>query len=198
MKRSLWLVCVHVCSVAHLYPSLWDPLDCSPLGSSVHGILQARILEWVAISSSRGSSQPRDQTHVSCISCIGRQILYHCTTWEAFWLVWLDLKEWSGGCGWDGRGWARPCSGPSESCRELGLGPWNADKACIWEIFISTWWNSQDMVIDWPWEVQERWPMMTPDLGFVYLIINQISYKCTTSSLKSLWQYFWASGLEQT
>ena len=37
-----------------------DPMDCSPLGSSVHGILQARILEWVAIPSSRGSSQPRD------------------------------------------------------------------------------------------------------------------------------------------
>jgi len=41
-------------------------LDCSPPGSSVNGILQARILEWVAISFSRGSSQPRDQTHVSC------------------------------------------------------------------------------------------------------------------------------------
>ena len=51
-----------------------------PLGSSVHGIFQARILEWVAISFSRGSSQPRDQT---CISCIDRWILYHCTTWEA-------------------------------------------------------------------------------------------------------------------
>ena len=44
-----------------------DPLDCSPPGSSVHGILQARILEWVAISSSRGSSQSRDETHISCI-----------------------------------------------------------------------------------------------------------------------------------
>ena len=44
--------------------------DCSLPGSSVHGISQARILEWVAISFSRGSSRPRDQTHVSCISCI--------------------------------------------------------------------------------------------------------------------------------
>ena len=42
-------------------------MDCSPPGSSVHGILQKRIMEWVAISSSRGSSQPRDRTHVSCI-----------------------------------------------------------------------------------------------------------------------------------
>ena len=56
------------------------PMDCSPLDSSVHKISQARILEWVAISFSRGSSQPRDQTR---ISCIGRQILYHWATWEA-------------------------------------------------------------------------------------------------------------------
>ena len=49
-----------------------DPMDCSPPGSSVPGVFQARILEWVAISSSRGSLQPRDQTHVSCVSCIGQ------------------------------------------------------------------------------------------------------------------------------
>ena len=47
------------------------PMDCSPPGSSVPGILQARILEWVVIPSSRGSSQPGDQTHVSCVSCTG-------------------------------------------------------------------------------------------------------------------------------
>ena len=45
--------------------TLYNPVDCSPLGSSIHGILQARILEWVAISFSRGSSQPRDRTQVS-------------------------------------------------------------------------------------------------------------------------------------
>ena len=50
-----------------------DPMDCSLPGSSVHGIFQARILEWVAISSSRGSSQPRDRT---LVSCIGRWFLY--------------------------------------------------------------------------------------------------------------------------
>ena len=54
-------------------PTLYDPMDCNPPGSSVHGIFQARILGWIAISSSRGSSQPRDWTHVFCI---GRQILY--------------------------------------------------------------------------------------------------------------------------
>ena len=46
----------------------FDPVDCSPPGSSVHGILQARILEWVAISFSRGSSLLRDRTQVSCIA----------------------------------------------------------------------------------------------------------------------------------
>ena len=57
--------------------TLCDPMDCSPPGSSVHGILQTRILEWVAMPSSRGSSQPRDLTRVSYVSCIGRQVLYH-------------------------------------------------------------------------------------------------------------------------
>ena len=59
-----------------LYPSFCDPLDYSCLGWSVHMIFQARILKWVAISSSRGFSQPRDQTCVFCVSCIGRLILY--------------------------------------------------------------------------------------------------------------------------
>ena len=54
------------CSVVKSCPTLCDPMDCSPPGSSVHGIFQARVLEWVAISSSRGSSRPRDWTHVSC------------------------------------------------------------------------------------------------------------------------------------
>ena len=59
----------HACMFSRVQ-TFCDPIDCSLPGSSVHGIFQARILKWVAISSSRGSSQPRDQTHVSCISCI--------------------------------------------------------------------------------------------------------------------------------
>ena len=57
---------------------LCDPMGCSPPGSSVHGILHAGILEWVVMPSSRGSFWPRDQTHVSYISWIGRWILYRC------------------------------------------------------------------------------------------------------------------------
>ena len=66
-----------VCSVAQSCLTLCNPVDCSPPGSSVHGILQARILECVAITYSRGSSWPRDQTWVSRVSWISKQILYH-------------------------------------------------------------------------------------------------------------------------
>ena len=55
---------IHKTVVTQSCPTLWDPMDCRPPGSSVHGILQARILEWLAISFSRGSSRPRDQTWV--------------------------------------------------------------------------------------------------------------------------------------
>ena len=50
--------------------TLCDPKDCSPPGSSVHGVLQARVLEWFAFSFSKGPSRLRDQTQVSCVSCI--------------------------------------------------------------------------------------------------------------------------------
>ena len=71
---------VSVCCVLSHFSSVRlfvTPMDCSPLGSSVHGVLQARILEWVAISFSRGSSQPRDRTHVSYVSYISSWVLYH-------------------------------------------------------------------------------------------------------------------------
>ena len=54
--------------VAQSCPTLCDPMDCSPPGSSLYEIFQARILEWIAISFSRGPSQPRDRTQVSCIA----------------------------------------------------------------------------------------------------------------------------------
>ena len=74
-----------------------DSRNCIPPGSSVHGISQASILEWVAISSSRGSLRPRDRTHVSCISCVGRWVLYHWATWEGVQSlshVWLFATPW--------------------------------------------------------------------------------------------------------
>ena len=67
------------CLRAKLLNHIWlcNPMDCSPPGSSVHGILQSRILEWVATPSSRTASQPRDRTWISFVSCIGRWLLYH-------------------------------------------------------------------------------------------------------------------------
>ena len=77
---ATWKSCLTLC----------DPRDCSLPGSSVHGILQARILEWVAIPSSSGSSPPRDWTWVSCS---GRQILYHLTYQGSPCATWETLKE---------------------------------------------------------------------------------------------------------
>ena len=68
-------VSVSECEVAQSHPTLCDSVDCSPPGSSVHGVLQARILEWVGISFSRGSSRPRSRTRVSCTA--GRHPLRH-------------------------------------------------------------------------------------------------------------------------
>ena len=71
-------VCVCVCVFSHFsHVQLCNPMDYRPPGSSVHGMLQARVLVWVSISPSRGSSSPRGQTFSSCVSCIGRWVLYH-------------------------------------------------------------------------------------------------------------------------
>ena len=90
MIHDLWIVCKCVYTSLHYYVVVVQLLsrvqlfckliDCSPPGSSVCGIFQARILEWVAISFSRGSSRPTDRTHVSCS---GRQVLYHWASWES-------------------------------------------------------------------------------------------------------------------
>ena len=86
--RMGWSVYVHMHGkkvkvlVAQSCPTLCDPMDYSPPGSSVHRILQARILEWVAISFSRGSSWPRDRTQVFCIT--GR-LLTIWTIWSWLW-----------------------------------------------------------------------------------------------------------------
>ena len=69
-KRWWWFSC-------QVMSNSCDPIDYGPPGSSVHGILQARILEWVALTFSRGSSLPSDWIQVSYISCIGWQVLYH-------------------------------------------------------------------------------------------------------------------------
>ena len=88
--------------VAQSCLTLCNPMDCSLPGSSTHGIFQARILEWVANSFSRGTSQPRDWTLVSDISSTGRQVLYHYrhrersigTAWFLFFHYWYSIFPW--------------------------------------------------------------------------------------------------------
>ena len=76
-ERAAWAGWKDMCMCALTHVWLWDSIAYSLPGSSVHGIPQARILEWDAISCSRRSSRPSDRTCVSWVSCIGRQILYH-------------------------------------------------------------------------------------------------------------------------
>ena len=96
-RKGLFMLSVCVCVFSH-FSCVWlfcDPMDYSLPGSSVHGILQARILEWVTMPSSRGFFQPRDQTCSSCIAggfftteSPGKSMLNmeehkkHCTTWK--------------------------------------------------------------------------------------------------------------------
>ena len=72
-----------VCMLTQSCQILCNPMGYSPSSSSAHGVLQGRVLEWVAISSHRRSSWSRGWTCVSCVSCIGRWILYHHAIWEA-------------------------------------------------------------------------------------------------------------------
>ena len=106
--RSAFFICMCVlCAQSCL--TLRDPMDCSLPGSSVHGILQSRILEWASMPSSKGSSQPRDRTRISCGSCIagkfftaeppgkpgwGLSSLFFPPTWAFHFFP--DLKTWVG------------------------------------------------------------------------------------------------------
>ena len=80
-----WCVCVHAHLVAHSGLTFCDPVDCSPPGSSIYGIFQVRILEWLVISFFRGSSWPRDWSN---ISCIGIRTLYHSVIRKA----WIESR----------------------------------------------------------------------------------------------------------
>ena len=128
-------VCVCVCVCAQSCQTLCDPMDWSPPGSSVHGISLARILEWVAISFSRASSQPRDQSFVSCIFCIGNWSLDHCSPgkpmrWDKDWpnLVRLLVLLLSIAHGIElaciGKIWGGGCSGYVAGVPEKRWGSW--------------------------------------------------------------------------
>ena len=81
--NRLWVQALLLSLSAQSRPTLWNPIDYSLPRFSVHATTPARILEKIAIFSSRGSSRPKDRPCVFCSSCIGRWILYHWATWEA-------------------------------------------------------------------------------------------------------------------
>ena len=107
-------VCCCCCSVSKLCLTLCDPTDCSRPGSSVHGISQVRILEWVAISFSRGSCRPRDQNCTSSVFCIGRWVLPQLSHWgrPVFLVIFIYLTARGLSCGlWNLQLWhVRPSS----------------------------------------------------------------------------------------
>ena len=92
-QQSLPCVCRRAKSLQSR-PTLCDPMDCSPPGSSVHGTLQARILEWVAMPSSRGSSWPRGWTTFLTSSALAGRFLNTSTTWEAPVLTLMKNQNW--------------------------------------------------------------------------------------------------------
>ena len=92
LSCSLWILVLSA-KLLQLCPTLCNPMDCSLPGFSVHGILQARILEWAALPSSRGSSRPRDQTQVSCFAC---RFFTVWTTRELFILILRGFHSGSG------------------------------------------------------------------------------------------------------
>ena len=113
------------CLIVKSCPTLCDPMICGPPGSSVHGISQASILEWVAISFCKGSFQPRDQIRVPCI---GRQIFYCWVTREALTRILLSNKKW----------WILINTKTCMSLKEMVLKPWwnhNWSLLFVWNFF---------------------------------------------------------------
>ena len=94
LSTGLYMFCAQSPSCVQLFVAQWTIAHQTPLSLA---FFRARILEWVAMPSSRGCSRPRDWTHDSCVSCVGRCILFHWSHWE---IIRLTDKMWLGGCVW--------------------------------------------------------------------------------------------------
>ena len=107
-KKNLHVncACVHA-KLLQSCPTLCDPIECSPPGSSVHGILQAGILEWVALPSSRGISWSWDRIHISCGSCIVGRFF---TAERDSFLIWVITEYWVESFMLYSRFWSEKCS----------------------------------------------------------------------------------------
>ena len=121
--------------VAQSCPTLWDPVYCSLPGSSLYGILQARILEWVAISFSRGSSQPRNRTRVSCGSCSAGWFFTAEPPGKLEFIfnqiqIWPRFRYWNS---------LLAHSSQSSNMASLQILPWHLSG---WKLFTNFWFNS--------------------------------------------------------
>ena len=85
--ENYWALCVYMCAATS---TLWTCVDCRLSGSSVHGILQARILERMVMPSFRGSSIPREQTHLSMSPALASRLFATSSTWEAHWATYTN------------------------------------------------------------------------------------------------------------
>ena len=170
MKQMMW------CEVAQLCLTLCDPMDCSLPGSSVHGIFQARVLEWVAISFSRGSSPPRDQTWVSRI--VGRCF----TIWATREVdVFLEFS-----CFFDDPLDVGNLISGSSSFSKSSLNIWNSLVQVLlepslenFEHYFASIWDECNCAVDWTfsgiallWDWNENWPLpvLWPLLSFPNLL----------------------------
>ena len=153
---------LHCCScnlVTQSCLTLCDPMDCSPPGSSVRGSLQARILEWVAMPSSRGSSRPRDRTQVSYVSCIVRWaddlrvvLLVMMTQWGSG----IRSLLWKG-CPGSGRGTGRlAVTEAASGGADQSWGPPGRDWSLYQQMLQGTLWFSFQL------------PFMSPSKGLVF------------------------------
>ena len=113
-------------------PVICGPMNCSLPASFVHGIFQSRILEWVVISSSRRSSQLRDQICISCVSSIGRWILYYWNTREAPIFLMNLLQEWAPTAFYFKGAWLLHLGGGCDLCMQIQI---------TWRTFIYAEWT---------------------------------------------------------
>ena len=145
----LYSCLIQFSSVPQSCPTLCDPMDYSLPDSPIHGIFQARILEWVAISSSRRSSRPRNQICVSYVSCIDRQVLYrqrHLGSPKVYFIVNLiGLKLVQVRCTiLDVWGWCTRMTQRDDMGREEGSG-WGTH-VYLWRIHFDIWQNQYNIV----------------------------------------------------
>ena len=108
-------------------PTLYNTMDCSSPGSSVHGILQTRMPEWIAISYSRGSSQPGDWTHISCISCLDNRFIMTAPPGEpinTFFLILKLKKKEANEIILDSASQSRVTGGTDSGARQSGFKSW--------------------------------------------------------------------------